>query len=395
MFERENPGFDAFVGNPPFAGKNTISEGQPRAVISTGSRRSTTESHGNADLVAHFFRRAFNLLRPSGTFGLIATNTIAQGDTRTTGLRWICTHGGTIYAATQRDINGRDRRPSSSAWFMLHKGARSLVPFDLDGRSRSERITAYLFHAGGHDDPQTRGQRGKSFHRQHTFSAWASRSTTPTRRAWPTRLPMMHELIAKDPRNAERIFPYIGGEEVNDQSDPCAPSLRHQLRRDERGGGTAVAGPDGIVEERSSRTRCSAEPDGAPVSNWWQYRRAREPSCTMPSGAWSGCWSVSLISQASGVYLPTQRDGVFINKLIVFALDELSLRLLSSSPASTKSGPASSARSHEGRPALHAIRLLRDLPVPRELRDEPDPRSSRPSLLRLPRRPDGPATTRA
>ena len=26
----------------------------------------------------------------------------------------------------------------------------------------------------------------------------------------------MHELIAKDPRNAERIFPYIGGEEVND-----------------------------------------------------------------------------------------------------------------------------------------------------------------------------------
>ena len=27
---------------------------------------------------------------------------------------------------------------------------------------------------------------------------------------------LMHELIAKDPRNAERIFPYIGGEEVND-----------------------------------------------------------------------------------------------------------------------------------------------------------------------------------
>ena len=26
----------------------------------------------------------------------------------------------------------------------------------------------------------------------------------------------MHRLIAKEPRNAERIFPYIGGEEVND-----------------------------------------------------------------------------------------------------------------------------------------------------------------------------------
>ena len=60
------------------------------------------ESHGNADLVAHFFRRAFNLLRQGGAFGLIATNTIGQGDTRSTGLRWICNHGGTIYAATRR-----------------------------------------------------------------------------------------------------------------------------------------------------------------------------------------------------------------------------------------------------------------------------------------------------
>ena len=57
---------------------------------------------GNADIVAHFFRRAFNLIRTGGAFGLIATNTIGQGDTRSTGLRWICNHGGTIYAARKR-----------------------------------------------------------------------------------------------------------------------------------------------------------------------------------------------------------------------------------------------------------------------------------------------------
>ena len=60
------------------------------------------ESHGNSDLVAHFFRRAFNILRKSGTFGLIATNTIAQGDTRASGLRFICNNGGIIYNATRR-----------------------------------------------------------------------------------------------------------------------------------------------------------------------------------------------------------------------------------------------------------------------------------------------------
>ncbi len=60
------------------------------------------ESHGNADLVAHFYRRAFNLICREGAFGLIATNTIAQGDTRGTGLRWICQHGGEIYVARKR-----------------------------------------------------------------------------------------------------------------------------------------------------------------------------------------------------------------------------------------------------------------------------------------------------
>ena len=42
-------------------------------------------------------------------------------------------------------------------------------------------------------------------------------STTQTPRASPSPIAEMHRLIAKDPRNADRIFPYIGGEEVNDQ----------------------------------------------------------------------------------------------------------------------------------------------------------------------------------
>ncbi len=55
-------------------------------------------------------RRSCRPLLPPGVrphsirraFGLIATNTIGQGDTRSTGLRWICNHGGTIYAARKR-----------------------------------------------------------------------------------------------------------------------------------------------------------------------------------------------------------------------------------------------------------------------------------------------------
>ena len=105
MFDRERPGFDAITGNPPFmAGKNTVAAGNPAELYLALAQAALAPrfAHGNADLVAHFFRRAFNLVREGGTFGLIATNTIGQGDTRATGLRWICTHGGEIYRARRR-----------------------------------------------------------------------------------------------------------------------------------------------------------------------------------------------------------------------------------------------------------------------------------------------------
>jgi hypothetical protein len=60
------------------------------------------ESHGNSDLVTFLFRRAFELLQEYGTMGLIATNTIAQGDMRSTEIRFICNNGGMIYNETRR-----------------------------------------------------------------------------------------------------------------------------------------------------------------------------------------------------------------------------------------------------------------------------------------------------
>src|SRR5439155_12349098 len=91
VFERSQAGFDAMIGNPPFAGKNSLIDSNRDGYLDW-LKTLHDESHGNADLVAHFFRRAFNLIRHQGAFGLIATNTIGQGDTRSTGLRWICTH---------------------------------------------------------------------------------------------------------------------------------------------------------------------------------------------------------------------------------------------------------------------------------------------------------------
>jgi hypothetical protein len=171
------------------------------------------ESHGNADLVAHFFRRAFDLVRQDGTFGLIATNTIGQGDTRSTGLRWLCTHGGNIYAASKRTKwPGEAAVVVSVVWSI--KGEWSGLR-DLDGRS-VPIITAYLFHAGGHENPTTlESNAGKSFIGSYVLGMGFTFDDTDKKRV-ASPLADMHRLIAKDSRNAERIFPYLGGEEVND-----------------------------------------------------------------------------------------------------------------------------------------------------------------------------------
>ena len=208
-------GFDAIVGNPPFAGKNTLINGNREGYLDW-LKALHEESHGNADLVAQFFRRAFTLLRPEGCFGLIATNTIGQGDTRSTGLRWICTHGGTIYAARKRL-----KWPGQAAVVVsVVNVCRGAMPgaFTLDGHE-VPIITAYLFHAGGHEDPQKlSANEGKSFQGSIVLGmGFTFDDTDKSGVANP--LSLMHELIAKDSSNAERIFPYIGGEEINGRTD--------------------------------------------------------------------------------------------------------------------------------------------------------------------------------
>ena len=211
VFDRENPGFDAIVGNPPFAGKNTVAAANI-AGYPAWLKQVHEKSHGNADLVAHFFRRAFGLLRTGGTSGLIATNTIAQGDTRSTGLCWICNNGGEIYHA-QRRVKWPGLAAVVVSVLHVHKGDFPRVK-QLDGEW-VDTITAFLFHRGGHDDPaRLQANAGKSFQGSIVLGMGFTFDDTDTKGvAMP--IAEMHRLIADEPRNQDAIFPYIGGEEVN------------------------------------------------------------------------------------------------------------------------------------------------------------------------------------
>ena len=212
MFDRQNPGFDAIVGNPPFLGGTKISSTLGKNFLDW-LLSLHDGAHGNADLVAHFFRRTFYLVRTEGSFGLIATNTIAQGDTRSTGLRWICNHGGEIYHARRRV-----KWPGVAAVVVsvlhLWKGSSLSVLKKLDEKEM-DMITAFLFHRGGHDDPSRLSANvGKSYTGSKVYGQGFTFDDAD-KKGVASSLAEMRRIIEQNPRNQEVIFPYIGGEEVN------------------------------------------------------------------------------------------------------------------------------------------------------------------------------------
>jgi hypothetical protein len=223
VFARKGAGFDAIVGNPPFAGKNTIIAGHRKNYL-PWLQTLHEGAHGNADLVAHFFRRAFGLLRPGGVFGLIATNTIGQGDTRASGLVAILSEGGGILRARRRLKWPGEAAVMVSVVHVLKGVAAQPV---LDGR-QVRRISAYLVEGDLDTSPAAlAANAGKAFQGSIVLGVGFTFDDVAAARGEAESLETMHALIAKDPHNAERIFPYIGGEEVN--NDPMHRHHRYVI----------------------------------------------------------------------------------------------------------------------------------------------------------------------
>ena len=211
VFARVNGGFDAIVGNPPFAGKNTTIAANAKNYLPL-LQRLHDGAHGNSDLVAHFFRRSFSLLRADGVLGLIATNTIGQGDTRATGLTSILQQGGSIVRATRR-LKWPGEAAVTVSVIHAMKG-EALSPL-LDGR-QVQRISAYLVEGDLDTSPAgLAANSGKAFQGSIVLGMGFTFDDVAATKNEAESLATMRALIQKDPSNADRILPYIGGEELN------------------------------------------------------------------------------------------------------------------------------------------------------------------------------------
>jgi hypothetical protein len=314
VFERENPGFDAMVGNPPFLGGRKIRSNLGDAYCDWLPQVFEDFSN-NADLVAAFFRRAFVLTRPGGCWGLIATNTIAQGDTRRSGLVWVRQHNGYIYSATRRL-----KWPGSAAVVVsvIHVAKDYVLPPVLDGKPVPD-LTAFLFHAGGDKDPLVlRANFDKSFQGVVVAGSGFLFEDSNTEASSSE---LVAELIDRDKRNLEIIRPYIGGEEIN--SSPTLAFSRWVIdfsNYDEAG---ARQWPDliEIVEDKVLPYRRAVRRE-AHRRYWWQFGDKRPALRAHLSRHERVLVNAQVSQHLAFAFQPT--DRVFAMMLNVFILETYS-----------------------------------------------------------------------
>ncbi|HFX1219058.1 restriction endonuclease [Pseudomonas aeruginosa] len=204
VFARERGGFDGIIGNPPFLGGKRITGVAGIAFRDWLVAHVAEGRRGSADLVAYFFLRAWSLLREGGAFGLLAVNTIAEGDTRQVGLEAMVDAGAVIYAAYPNEP-WPGKAAVITSRVHVHKGQwrgdRSLL-----GRPASF-ISAFLSDREEWSLKRLKANEDLAYQGSIVLGMGFVLSTDEARR-----------MLDADPRNAEVIFPYINGDDLN--SDP-------------------------------------------------------------------------------------------------------------------------------------------------------------------------------
>ena len=89
---------DAIIGNPPFLGGNRMRQELGDAYIERIFER-FSDVKAQIDFSCYWFRLAHENVQENGRVGLVGTNTISQGNSRTASLDYITHNGGYIYDA--------------------------------------------------------------------------------------------------------------------------------------------------------------------------------------------------------------------------------------------------------------------------------------------------------
>ena len=318
----ERGGFDAVIGNPPFLGGMKISPTMGQNLREWFVSVLAGNESGNADLVAYFFLRSFSLLNEYGTLGLIATNTIAQGSTRKVGLDQMVDFGFTITRAIRsRSWPSQGANLEFAAVWGTRGAVSPQVSMICDGES-VPRISTLLEPVG-----RVEGRPERLIEN----SGIAFQGCIVLGKGFILELEEAREWIAEDPRNAEVLFPYLNGEDLNSRSD-CSSS-RWVVDFNERGQEVArqyrLPWRHVFDKVRPERVVKDAEKYPRMVNEWWKYWNSR-PAMRKAIADLS---EMLVIARVSKTVMPVRVSTrqVASEQVVVFATDSYSQQTVLSS----------------------------------------------------------------
>ncbi len=316
----DHGGFDAIIGNPPFLGGQKLTGAMGTNVrdwfvnVIAGGRR------GSADLVAYFFLRATSLLQAKGTLGLIATNTVAQGDSREVGLDTMVAAGFTITRAIQS-------RPwpaaSANLEYAAVWGTLAVVGPDVPRVADDipvRALSALLEAAGRVDGNPVRLDENAGV---------AFQGCIVLGMGFVLDIAEAQKWIAADARNAEVLFPYLNGEDLNSRPDNSASRWVIDFNDWEEARAARYRLPYRRAAELVKPERQRRKPDGSyalrnPLpERWWQYAEKRPAM----RNAIADLGEVLVLAQVSNTAQPVfiPNASVPSHKVVVFASDSRAL----------------------------------------------------------------------
>lgn len=316
----DHGGFDAIIGNPPFLGGQKLKSAMGTNVRDWYVNAIAEGTTGSADLCAYFFLQAYALINQTGSLGLLATNTIAQGTTREVGLDRMMDNGFTI----TRSIRSRPWPvKTANLEYAAVWGTKGIVLPEVkrvcDGVPVNS-ISSLLEPKGrvaGNPVPLTENM-GTAF-----------QGCIVLGNGFVIDREKADEWITADRRNAEVLFPFINGKDLNSRPD-CSGSrwIIDFNNRSETEASSFVLPFEHVVEYVKPERLAKDDP-AVRNAPWWLYLRARGEM----REAISELDEVLALTLVSKTVMPVRvpRKQVFSHAVGIFATDSYAFQAVVSS----------------------------------------------------------------
>ena len=312
-------GFDAIIGNPPFLGGQKLTGAMGANFRNWILNTLAGSARGSADLVAYFLLRSVLLTRTDSVIGLVATNTIAQGDTREVGLDQITDNGFEIIRAIQsRKWPAAGANLEFAALWGTARPVGVNVPRMWEG-TPVRKISSLLEPAGRVVGTPVRldANRGIAFIGTYVLGSGFLVSKEQAGR-W----------IDEDARNAEVLAPYLIGEDLNSRPDSSASRWVVDFYDKTLAEAESYESPfahikASVLPERATNNRKVYR------DNWWQHAEKR-PAMKAAIAGLTEVLAVTIVSK-SLMPMRVPRAQVLSNMLAVFGTDAYAFQCVVSS----------------------------------------------------------------